>query len=149
MGDKFILLIEDNKDDQDLTIRALQKGNIKNKIVIVQDGEEALEYLFGTGRYHERDTTVLPQIVLLDLKLPKVSGLEVLKQIRENEITKILPVTILTSSKEDTDLREGYHLGVNSYICKPVDIDQFIHAVQQVGFYWLALNETPVFKKIT
>jgi two-component system, response regulator len=147
MTDKYILLVEDNKDDQDLTIRALHKGNIKNKVVIVNDGEEALEYLFGTGRYQERDTVILPQIVLLDLKLPKIGGLEVLKQMRENEKTKTLPVTILTSSREETDLIEGYKRGANSFICKPVDIDQFIHAVQQLGLYWLVLNETPTFKK--
>lgn len=141
IDDKFILLVEDNKDDQDLTVRALQKGNIKNKIIITNDGEEALEYLFCTGRYYDRDKTILPQVIFLDLKLPKLNGLEVLKKIRENEKTKTLLVTIFTSSKEDSDLIEGYRRGVNSFICKPVDIDQFIYVVQQLGLYWLGLNE--------
>jgi two-component system response regulator len=141
MKDKVILLIEDNPDDEALTLRALKKNNITNHVVVARDGEEALEYLFGTGRYAGRDMTAMPQVTLLDLKLPKVDGLEVLRQVRANEVTKHLPVVILTSSNEDKDRFEGYQLGANSYVRKPVDFDQFVSAVLQLGLYWLVLNE--------
>lgn len=139
---KYILLVEDNKDDEDLTVRALRKGNISNEIMVVRDGAEALDYLFAQGAFAGRDTSLKPQVILLDLKLPKINGLEVLKKIRESESTKSLPVVILTSSREEKDLLTGYQLGVNSYICKPVDMNQFSLAIQQLGLYWLVLNET-------
>lgn len=140
---KYILLVEDNKDDEDLTLRALRKGNISNDIVVVRDGAEALEYLFAEGAYSGRDKNQKPQVVLLDLKLPKLNGLEVLKKIRESDSLKTLPVVILTSSREEKDLLNGYKLGANSYICKPVDMNQFSTAIQQLGLYWLVLNELP------
>ena len=142
MSDKVILLVEDNPDDEELTIRALKKNNIHNDMVIARDGAEALDYLFGTGAYAGRDVGKLPSVTLLDLKLPKIDGLEVLKRIRTNERTKLLPVVILTSSKEEQDLITGYSLGANSYIRKPVDFSQFIDAVRQLGLYWLLLNES-------
>jgi two-component system response regulator len=138
-----ILLVEDNPDDEALTIRALRKNNITNELVIARDGAEALDYLFGTGKYEGRDTSVIPQVTLLDLKLPKIDGLEVLKRLREDERTELLPVVILTSSNEEQDLVKGYRLGANSYIRKPVNFDQFIEAVRQLGLYWLLLNERP------
>lgn len=141
--DKVILLVEDNPDDVALTLRALKKNNILNKVVVAADGVQALDYLFGRGEHEGRDTSDLPQIVLLDLKLPKVDGLEVLKHIREDDRTKLLPVVILTSSKEQRDLIEGYSLGANSYIRKPVDFGQFTESVRQLGLYWMVLNETP------
>jgi two-component system, response regulator len=141
MSDKVILLVEDNPDDEALTLRALKKNNIQNDVVVARDGVEALDYLFGTGKHAGRDTSVLPSVTLLDLKLPKIDGLEVLKQIRADERTKIMPVVILTSSKEEQDLINGYKLGANSYIRKPVDFSQFIEAVRQLGLYWLLLNE--------
>lgn len=134
-ADKYIFLVEDNPDDEELTVLALKKGNIRNEIKVARDGVEALEYLFSTPH--------LPQVVLLDLKLPKKKGLEVLKEIRENEKTKRLPVVILTSSKEEVDLIKSYNLGANSYVCKPVSMEQFTAAVQQLGLYWLVLNELP------
>ena len=140
---KIILLVEDNPDDEVLTRRALKKNNIGNEVVVARDGAEALDYLFGTGAYEGRDLSVMPQVVLLDLKLPKVDGLEVLRQIRTDERTKLLPVVILTSSKEQQDLLDGYGYGANSYIRKPVDFAQFVEAVRQLGLYWLVLNETP------
>lgn len=140
---KIILLIEDNPDDEELTLRALKKNKIRNEIVIVRDGAEALDYLFGQGAYEGRDVSVMPQVTLLDLKLPKIDGLTVLKKIRDNENTKTLPVVILTSSKEDRDLIQGYNLGANSYIRKPVDFNEFTEAVRQLGLYWLVLNEVP------
>jgi len=136
-----ILLVEDNASDEELTLRALKKSNIGNKVEVVRDGAAALDYLFGRGVYTGRDTTVLPQVVLLDLNLPKMGGLEVLRAIRADEGTKILPVVILTSSKEDEDLVSGYSSGANSYIVKPVDFTQFAEAVRQLGMYWLVLNE--------
>jgi len=141
MSDKVILLVEDNPDDEALTLRALKKNNIQNDVVVARDGVEALDYLFGTGNHTGRDTSVLPSVTLLDLKLPKIDGLEVLKKIRADERTKFMPVVILTSSKEEQDLINGYKLGANSYIRKPVDFSQFIEAVRQLGLYWLLLNE--------
>lgn len=140
---KTILLVEDNPDDVALTLRAFKKNNIMNKVVVAKDGTEALDYLFCTGEYSDRDIEDTPQIILLDLKLPKVNGLEVLKKIREDDRTKLLPVIILTSSKEQQDLLDGYSLGANSYIRKPVDFDQFIESVRQLGLYWLVLNIGP------
>ena len=140
---KIILLVEDNPDDEVLTRRALKKNNIGNEVVVARDGAEALDYLFGMGAYEGRDLSVMPQVVLLDLKLPKVDGLEVLRQIRTDERTRLLPVVILTSSREQQDLLDGYGYGANSYIRKPVDFAQFVEAVRQLGLYWLVLNETP------
>lgn len=143
MDSKLILLVEDNPDDEALTLRALRKNNIRNQVVVAHDGVEALEFLFGTGAHAGRDMSVMPQVTLLDLKLPKIDGLEVLKRIRASEITRLLPVVILTSSKEEQDLINSYGLGANSYIRKPVDFDQFSEAILQLGLYWLVLNETP------
>lgn len=143
MPNKVILLIEDNPDDEELTLRAFRKNNIKNEVVVARDGAEALDYLFATGKYAGRDVTNLPQVVLLDLNLPKVSGLDVLRRIRENDRTALLPVVILTSSKEERDLVEGYRLGANSYVRKPVNFDAFVDASRQLGLYWLLLNEAP------
>ena len=140
---KTILLVEDNPDDEFLTRRALKKNNIGNEVVVAHDGAEALDYLFGTGAYEGRDLSAMPQVVLLDLKLPKVDGLEVLRRLRGDERTSLLPVVILTSSKEQQDLVDGYGYGANSYIRKPVDFGQFVEAVRQLGLYWLVLNETP------
>jgi CheY-like chemotaxis protein len=141
MADKVILLVEDNPDDEALTIRALKKNNIQNEVVVARDGVEALDYLFCTGAYADRDGSLLPSVTLLDLKIPKIDGMEVLKRVRANERTKFLPVVILTSSTEDQDLINGYKLGANSYIRKPVDFTQFMEAVRQLGLYWLLLNE--------
>lgn len=138
-----ILLVEDNPDDMELTLRALKKNNVSNDIVTAKNGAEALDYLYGTGAYADRDVEEMPELILLDLKLPKIDGLEVLKRLRKEEKTQIIPVVILTSSKEEQDLVNGYKLGANSYIRKPVDFDQFIDAVRQLGLYWLVLNETP------
>ncbi len=140
---KFILLIEDNPDDELLTIQALKDSNISNDVIVARDGEEALDFLFGTGKYLGRDLTLLPQVTLLNIKLPKLDGLEVLQQIRANKNTKLLPVVMLTSSKEEQDLIHSYELGANSYIRKPVDFDQFTKAIQNLGLYWLVLNELP------
>jgi CheY-like chemotaxis protein len=138
-----ILLVEDNPDDEALTLRALKKNNIKNEVIVAHDGAEALEYLFGTGKFTGRNADFIPQVVLLDLKLPKVDGLEVLRQLRADQRTKLLPVVILTSSNEEQDRINGYDLGANSYVRKPVDFNQFIDAVRQLGLYWLILNEAP------
>jgi two-component system response regulator len=138
-----VLLVEDNPDDEALTLRAFHKSNLTNEIVVARDGVEALDYLFGVGMYAGRDPSDVPQLILLDLKLPKVDGLEVLERIRASEKTKMLPVVILTSSKEQEDLMTSYSLGANSYIRKPVDFNQFIQAVQQLGLYWLVLNQYP------
>jgi two-component system response regulator len=143
MENKSILLVEDNPDDEALTLRALKKNNIKNDVVVAHDGAEALDYLFGTGKYASRSTDVLPQVVLLDLKLPKVEGLEVLRRVRADKRTKLLPVVILTSSNEEQDRIDGYDLGANSYVRKPVDFSQFMEAARQLGLYWLILNEAP------
>jgi two-component system response regulator len=142
VDDRVILLVEDNPDDQALTLRALKANNIMNPVVVVEDGAEALEYLFATGGYAGRDGGQ-PQVVLLDLKLPKVDGLEVLKRLRADPRTRLLPVVILTSSKEDRDVVNGYSLGANSYIRKPVDFAEFREAVRQLGLYWLLLNVPP------
>jgi CheY-like chemotaxis protein len=143
MEDKIILLVEDNTDDETLTLRALKKNNISNEVVVARDGAEALDYLFGAGMHSQRDTSLMPQVVLLDLKLPKIDGLEVLRRLRENERTKLLPVVILTSSNEEHDRLSGYGFGANSYVRKPVDFNQFMEAVRQLGLYWLVLNEQP------
>ncbi len=143
MKNKVILLVEDNPDDVKLTMRALKKSNILNEVVVAQDGAEALDYLFCIGKYSDRDKNVMPQVVLLDLKMPKVDGLEVLKRMRADERTRLLPVVILTTSSEEKDRISGYKLGANSYVRKPVDFNQFVEAVQQLGLYWLVLNETP------
>jgi two-component system, response regulator len=143
MASKTILLVEDNADDEALTFRALMKNNIGNQLVVARDGAEALDYLFATGQYSGRDMNAGPQVVLLDLNLPKVNGLEVLRKLRANERTKHLPVVILTSSNEEQDRLQGYENGANSYVRKPVDFNQFIEAVRQLGLYWLILNELP------
>lgn len=139
--EKTILLIEDNPKDEKLTLRVLRKHNVANKIDVVRDGAEALDYLFAKGAYAERDITEKPTLVLLDLKLPKIDGLEVLRRIREDERTKTLPVVILTSSDEENDLAKSYKLGVNSYVRKPVGFEEFIESVKMVGMYWLLINE--------
>lgn len=137
------MLLEDNADDEALTIRALRKNNIQNEVVVARDGVEALDYLFGTGPHAGRDTRIKPLVVLLDLKLPKIDGLEVLRRLRADERTKFIPVVVLTSSKEEQDLINSYSFGCNSYIRKPVDFVQFVEAVRQLGLYWLVLNEAP------
>lgn len=138
-----ILLVEDNPDDVDLTLRAFRKSKIANEIVVARDGVEALDYLFATGQHADRDSSMLPQLVLLDLKLPRLDGLQVLERIRANPKTKLLPVVILTSSTEQPDLLTGYSLGANSYIRKPVDFQEFVVAVRRLGLYWLLLNQPP------
>jgi two-component system response regulator len=143
MFDKTILLVEDNADDEELTIRALKKNKVTNSLMVARDGVEALDFLFGTGAHTGRDIAILPGLVLLDLKLPKIDGLEVLRRIRADERTRRMPVTVLTSSKEEQDLIKSYDLGANSYIRKPVDFNQFTEAVRQLGMYWLMLNEVP------
>jgi CheY-like chemotaxis protein len=139
----LILLVEDNPDDEVLTLRALKKNNIRNEVVVARDGVEALDFLFGTGSYAGRDLIAVPELILLDLKLPRVDGLEVLRRIRENERTRNLPVVVLTTSTEDQDRLRSYDLGANSYVRKPVDFQEFIGAVGQLGLYWLILNEPP------
>ena len=139
----IILLVEDNATDEELTLRALAKSKIGNKVVVARDGSAALDYLFARGHYADRDAAELPQLVLLDLNLPKMGGLEVLRAIRADERTRVLPVVILTSSKQDEDLLQGYELGCNSYMVKPVDFTQFAEAVRQLGLYWLVLNQPP------
>jgi len=143
MESRVILLVEDNPDDEALTLRALKKNNIHNEVAVAHDGAEALDYLFGTGPHAGRDPSVIPAVVLLDLKLPKIDGLEVLRRLRADSRTQHAPVVILTSSKEEQDLVRSYDLGCNSYIRKPVDFNQFIDAVRQLGLYWLVLNELP------
>jgi len=138
-----ILLVEDNPDDVELTLRALKQYNIKNEITVVRDGAEALDYLFTTGAYSNRDTTTMPTVVILDLKLPKVDGLEVLQRMRADERTKLVPVVILTSSTEEQDMVNSYKFGANSYVRKPVDFTQFVEAARQLGLYWLVINEPP------
>lgn len=142
-ANKTILLVEDSEDDIALTLRAFEKQKLVNKIFVVRDGAEALEYLFCRGAHQDRPAADMPQVILLDIKLPKIGGLEVLKQIRENDATRLLPVVILTSSQEEKDMIQGYSLGANSYVRKPVDFVQFMDAVRQLGLYWLLLNEVP------
>ena len=143
MTDKVILLVEDNPDDELLTLRALRKNKVTGEVVVARDGVAALDYLFGEGSYAGRDTTVMPQLILLDLKLPRIDGLEVLRRLRSDERTRLLPVVILTSSREQQDMLDGYGLGANSYVRKPVNFEQFVRAVEQLKLYWLILNEAP------
>jgi two-component system response regulator len=143
MRDNVILLVEDNPDDELLTLRALKKNNFTNEVVVARDGVEALDYLFATGEYAGRDASVMPQLILLDLKLPRVDGLEVLRRLRSDERTRLLPVVILTSSKELEDMLDSYGSGANSYVRKPVNFEQFVWAVEQLKLYWLGLNEAP------
>ncbi|MBZ5538933.1 MAG: response regulator [Acidobacteriia bacterium] len=143
MDDTAILLVEDNPDDEALTLRALKRNNISNEVVTARDGQEAIDFLFGQGIHSGRDTRVMPQVVLLDLKLPKLDGFEVLKRLRADGRTRLLPVVILTSSNEEKDRINGYGLGANSYVRKPVEFGEFIEAVRQLGLYWLILNEPP------
>ncbi len=143
MPNNIILLVEDNPDDEALTLRALKKKNIANEVVVARDGAEALDYLFAKGAFKDRDKSILPAVILLDLKLPKIDGLEVLKEIRADIRTKFLPVVVLTSSKEEQDLSISYSHGCNSYIRKPVDFDSFAEAIAHLGLYWLVLNESP------
>jgi CheY-like chemotaxis protein len=147
MGHKKILLVEDNPDDVELTLRVLRKNYILNEVVVAVDGPEALDYLFCTGAHSEREVHDTPAVILLDLKLPKIGGLEVLRQIRHNDQTKQIPVVLLTSSDEEEALIDSYKLGVNSYIRKPIDFDQFTEAVQQMALYWLVWNKPPPSRK--
>lgn len=139
-----VLLVEDNPNDVELTLHAFKKNNLTNEIKVVRDGAEALDYLFSEGEFKDNGATVMPRVIMLDLKLPKVDGMEVLKQIRADERTRCVPVVILTSSHEESDIMRSYDLGVSSYIVKPVDFDQFTDAVRAMGFYWLLLNEPPL-----
>jgi two-component system response regulator len=141
MTDKVILLVEDNPDDEALTLRAFRKSNIRNEVLVARDGVEALDLLFASGGHAGREP-VVPQVVLLDLKLPRLDGIEVLRRIRSDDRTRLLPVVILTSSKEERDLIDSYSLGANSYVRKPVDFEQFLEAARNLGLYWLVLNET-------
>lgn len=138
-----ILLVEDNPDDVELTLRVLRRQNLANNVHVVRDGAEALEFIFGTGAYAERDINKKPKVILLDLKLPKVDGLEVLRKVKSDERTRVIPVVVLTSSHEERDIVESYKLGVNSYITKPVDFEKFVDAVSELGLYWLLLNRPP------
>jgi len=149
MENNVILLVEDNPKDEALTLRALRKSNILNDVVVAHDGVEALEYLFGTGAHAGRDTTLMPQLTLLDLKMPRVDGLQVLKKMREDERTKRLPVVIFTSSDEEEDLIRSYELGANSYVRKPVEFSQFVEATKQLGLYWLVLNRAAPFVEVS
>lgn len=140
-----ILLVEDNPDDAHLAIRELKKHNLANKLVWVKDGEEALDFIFAQGQFTDRNANQMPKVILLDLKHPKIDGLEVLKALREKEDTKLLPVVVLTSSQEDQDIIQTYNLGVNSYIVKPVDFENFSKAIREVGYYWVVVNQPPLF----
>jgi two-component system, response regulator len=144
MKERYILLVEDNPDDEELTLMGLKNGGVLNEVIVVRDGEEALHFLFAEEEYKERDSAVLPSVILLDLKLPKLSGFEVLEQIRANSLTKCIPVVILTSSSEEEDVVAGYKLGANSIVRKPVEFNRFADAVRQLGLYWVLLNEPPV-----
>jgi len=142
MTKKIILLVEDNRDDEELTLLAFEQTGILNEVVVVvRDGAEALDYLFGTGKYVDRDLSVMPAVILLDLKLPKIDGLEVLRRLRNDDRTQFLPVVILTTSKEEQDVMNSYKFGCNSYVRKPIDFTQFLDATRQLGLYWLRLNE--------
>jgi two-component system response regulator len=143
MGEGIILLVEDNPDDEVLTLRAIKKKRIANPVVVVRDGREALDYLFCEGAYRDRDPRDLPAVVLLDLKLPKVDGLEVLRILRSNPVTRLVPIVVLTTSNEEQDIVKSYSFGANSYVRKPVDFEQFTEAVGQLGMYWLLINEPP------
>lgn len=143
MSEKIILLVEDNPDDQSLAIRALKRSNILNEIVVAHDGVEALDFLFATGAHANRDKNIQPAVILLDLKLPRIDGIEVLRRLRADDRTKLLPVVVLTTSNEDQDVINSYSLGCNSYVRKPVDFVQFAEAIRQLGMYWLLLNEPP------
>ena len=143
MRDKIILLVEDNPDDELLALRALKKNNVLSEVVVAHDGVEALDYLFGAGEYAGRDISIMPQLILLDLKLPRIDGLEVLRRLRADDRTRLLPVVILTSSKELHDMLDGYGLGANSYVRKPVNFEQFLRTMEQLKLYWLTLNEAP------
>ncbi len=144
---KILLLVEDNPDDEALTLRALRKHNLANEIVVARDGQEALDFLFAEGKYSDRDASFLPQVILLDLKLPKIDGLQVLERIRAEKQTRHVPVVVLTSSNHEQDMIRSYDLGVNSYVRKPVDFEQFLEAARQLGLFWLVLNETPYEQK--
>jgi two-component system, response regulator len=143
-----ILLVEDNPNDAELALRALKKNNLANNVIRVCDGEEALDFIFARGQFKSREKLNIPKLILLDLKLPKVDGLELLEIIKANPVTKLIPVVVLTSSNEESDMIESYRLGVNSYIVKPVDFDKFIESVSKIGFYWLLLNKQPDIKKL-
>lgn len=143
MNNRLILLVEDNPDDEELALRAFERGQVGNPIVVARDGVEALDYLFGTGPHAGRDSAAMPAMVLLDLKLPRLDGLEVLRRIRSDQRTRCLPVVVLTSSREEQDVVESYSLGANSYVRKPVDFGEFVDAVRHLGMYWLLLNEPP------
>jgi two-component system, response regulator len=142
LEDKIILLVEDNPDDEKLMLRALNKNRICNEVIVARDGVEALDYLFARGQYAGRNLSITPQLILLDLKLPKISGLEVLQQLRAEEHTKYIPVVVLTSSTEEQDIINSYDLGANSFVQKPVDFDEFMEATRQLGLYWLVINQT-------
>jgi two-component system response regulator len=144
MDEKVILLVEDSPDDELLTLRALKKNNITNKVVVARDGAEALDYLLGTGTESDQNPSILPQVVLLDLRLPKIDGLEVLRRLRSEKRTELLPVVILTSSDEERDVVKSYSWGANSFVRKPVDFEQFSEAVRQLGMYWLLINQAPL-----
>ena len=139
-----ILLVEDNMDDAELTIHTLRKKNLANQLIHLSDGEQALDFLFGTGEFNGRDTKIKPRLILLDLKMPKIDGMQVLEKVKLNAVTKEIPVVVLTSSKEDPDLKKCYELGANSYIVKPVDFQSFTEAVSELGMYWMLLNHPPV-----
>jgi CheY-like chemotaxis protein len=143
VSDKVILIVEDNPDDELLVLRALRQNRLANEIAVARDGVEAVDYLLGRGAYADRDTRQMPQLILLDLKLPRVDGVEVLRQIRAHERTKLIPVVVLTSSDEDRDVTASYELHVNSYVRKPVDFNQFVEAIRHIGLYWLVLNQAP------
>ena len=143
MQSKTLLLVEDNPDDEALTLRALSKHKLANQVVVARNGQEALDYLFGEGQYGDRDTAKPPQVILLDLKLPKVDGLQVLERLRADPRTRYVPVVVLTSSDEERDMVRSYDLGANGYVRKPVDFEQFVEAARQLALFWLVLNETP------
>ncbi|NPV00809.1 MAG: response regulator [Brevinematales bacterium] len=147
MNEKSILLVEDNPSDVELTKRAFKKSNIVNNLIVVCDGQEALDYIFGTGKFEGRDTAIQPTVILLDLKLPKIDGITVLRRIKSDELARKIPVVVLTTSNEDSDLDTCYELGVNSYIRKPVDFNRFAEVVSQLGLYWMVLNEIPPKKR--